>query len=174
MPITPPIESAPPPPRRPEPVGSPRLSPGAQKPLGAFSLAALAVVLGIVAGLGAFAFRALIALFHNLLFLGRSRSSTTATSTRRRGPWGYGVVLVPAVGAVVVVFLVKNFAPEAKGHGVPGGDGRHLLQEGRHPSGRRGGQVAGVGDLHRKRGLRGARRAHHPNRRGLRLLGGAR
>lgn len=30
-----------------------------------------AIVIGIIAGLGAVAFRALIALFHNLLFLGR-------------------------------------------------------------------------------------------------------
>ncbi len=29
------------------------------------------------------------------------------------------MVLVPVVGALGVVFLVKNFAPEAKGHGVP-------------------------------------------------------
>jgi CIC family chloride channel protein len=29
------------------------------------------------------------------------------------------VILVPVVGALGVVFLVKNFAPEAKGHGVP-------------------------------------------------------
>ena len=28
-------------------------------------------------------------------------------------------MLAPVVGAIVVVFLVKNFAPEAKGHGVP-------------------------------------------------------
>lgn len=35
------------------------------------------------------------------------------------GPWGRFVILVPVVGAFAVVFLVKNFAPEAKGHGVP-------------------------------------------------------
>lgn len=29
------------------------------------------------------------------------------------------MILVPVVGAVGVAFLVKNFAPEAKGHGVP-------------------------------------------------------
>ena len=38
---------------------------------------------------------------------------------RRLSPWGVGVVLVPVVGALVVAWLVKNFAPEAKGHGVP-------------------------------------------------------
>lgn len=119
MPITPPIESAPPPPGRLEPVGSPRLSSGAQKPLGAFSLAALAVALGIVAGLGAFAFRALISFFHNLLFLGRLSVVYDSNQHTPPSPLGYGVALVPAVGAVAVVFLVRNFAPEAKGHGVP-------------------------------------------------------
>ena len=34
-------------------------------------------------------------------------------------PWGLGVVLVPVIGALAVVFLVQRFAPEAKGHGVP-------------------------------------------------------
>ena len=34
-------------------------------------------------------------------------------------PWGALVILVPVIGAVGVTFLVTNFAPEAKGHGVP-------------------------------------------------------
>ena len=32
---------------------------------------------------------------------------------------GWGVVWVPVAGSLVVAWLVKNFAPEAKGHGVP-------------------------------------------------------
>jgi CIC family chloride channel protein len=34
-------------------------------------------------------------------------------------PWGALVILVPVVGAIGVTFIVKTFAPEAKGHGVP-------------------------------------------------------
>src|SRR6202034_58420 len=34
-------------------------------------------------------------------------------------PWGAFVILVPILGAVAVTFLVSNFAPEARGHGVP-------------------------------------------------------
>ena len=34
-------------------------------------------------------------------------------------PWGPFVMLVPVIGAAGVAFLVGNFAPEAKGHGVP-------------------------------------------------------
>ena len=78
-----------------------------------------AIVIGIIAGLGAVAFRALIALFHNLLFLGRFSFSYDATIHTPPSPWGVFIILVPVIGAILVAFLVKNFAPEAKGHGVP-------------------------------------------------------
>ena len=84
-----------------------------------FALWALCVVVGIVAGLGAVAFRALIALFHNLLFLGKFSTAYNANVHTPPSPWGPFVILVPVVGAVGVTFLVKTFAPEAKGHGVP-------------------------------------------------------
>jgi CIC family chloride channel protein len=74
---------------------------------------------GIVAGMGAVAFRALIGLFHNLFFLGKLSSVYDANVHTPAGPWGRFVILVPVIGAFAVVFLVKNFAPEAKGHGVP-------------------------------------------------------
>ena len=78
-----------------------------------------AVVIGIIAGLGAVAFRALIALFHDLLFLSRFSFSYDATIHTPPSPWGAFIIFVPVLGAVCVAFLVKNFAPEAKGHGVP-------------------------------------------------------
>ncbi|MEO6952807.1 MAG: chloride channel protein [Polyangia bacterium] len=86
---------------------------------GPIFLAGIAVVLGVVAGVGAFLFRMLIAACHDLLFLGRLSVDYDATAHTPPSPWGLAVVLVPVLGAVVVVFLVKNFAPEAKGHGVP-------------------------------------------------------
>jgi CIC family chloride channel protein len=87
--------------------------------LGPFSLALLAIALGVVAGMGALVFRALIALCHNLLFLGIVSTDFDTNRHTAIGPWGPAVAFAPAVAAVVVVFLVKNFAPEAKGHGVP-------------------------------------------------------
>jgi len=85
-------------------------------------MAGLAVIVGLVAGLGAVVFRALISLFHNLLFLGKF--SLAFNANEHTGPFwlaGYEwlVVLVPVVGALGVAWLVQNFAPEAKGHGVP-------------------------------------------------------
>ena len=91
----------------------------AARTVGPAILWALSLLVGIVAGLGAVAFRALIAIFHNLFFLGSLSAAYDANAHTPAGPWGRLVILVPVVGAFGVVFLVKNFAPEAKGHGVP-------------------------------------------------------
>jgi len=77
------------------------------------------VLVGIVAGLGAVAFRGLIALFHNLFFYGRISAVYDTLLHAERSTWGAAVIAVPVVGAILVAFLVRTFAPEAKGHGVP-------------------------------------------------------
>jgi CIC family chloride channel protein len=82
-------------------------------------LSLLALVVGIVAGFGAVVFRDLIALVHNLLFLGQLTVRYDANVFTPPSPWGPFVILVPVVGAIGVTFLVTKFAPEAKGHGVP-------------------------------------------------------
>jgi len=82
-----------------------------------FSL--LAIVTGLVAGVGAVVFRAMIALFHNLLFLGTFSLSYNANAHTPPSPWGMGIILVPVLGALAVTWLVKHYAPEARGHGVP-------------------------------------------------------
>ncbi|MEO7035090.1 MAG: chloride channel protein [Polyangiaceae bacterium] len=87
--------------------------------VGTFTLALLASLLGLVSGVGAFLFRGLIGAFHNLLFLGRFSLFYDTNVHTGPSPWRIAVALVPAVGAVGVVFLVNNFAPEARGHGVP-------------------------------------------------------
>ena len=96
-----------------------RLIPAAHRTFGPLSFALLAVGLGVVAGFGAFLLLMLIALVHNLIFLGRLSVHYDTSQHTPVGPWGSAVVLGPVVGALAVVFLVKNFAPEAKGHGVP-------------------------------------------------------
>jgi chloride channel protein, CIC family len=79
----------------------------------------MAIAVGAVAGCGAWGFRMLIGLVHNVLFLGEFVFSYDANVHTPLSPWGAGVVLVPVAGALVVAWLVKNYAPEAKGHGVP-------------------------------------------------------
>jgi len=82
-------------------------------------LSLLAVVVGIVTGFGAVFFRDLIAFIHNLFFAGQASIIYDANVFTSPAPWGALVILVPVIGGVLVTFLVSNFAPEAKGHGVP-------------------------------------------------------
>jgi chloride channel protein, CIC family len=88
-----------------------------QLPLAQISL--LALGLGVVTGIGAVLFRDLIGLIHNLLFTGHASLHYDANIFTAPAPWGMLVILVPVLGAIGVTFLVTNFAPEAKGHGVP-------------------------------------------------------
>ncbi len=83
------------------------------------SLSVLAFVVGIVAGFGAVIFRALIAFIHNLFFLGELGLAYDTSVFTPLSPWGALVILVPVIGAIGVTYLVNNFAPEARGHGVP-------------------------------------------------------
>jgi CIC family chloride channel protein len=77
------------------------------------------MVVGLVAGLGAVVFRALIGLIHNLAFLRSFSTNYDASIFTPPGPWGAFVILVPVIGSVLVTFLITKFAPEARGHGVP-------------------------------------------------------
>ena len=82
-------------------------------------LTMLALLLGIVTGFGAVLFRDLISLLHNLFFAGQLSVFYDANIFTAPSRWGALIILVPVIGAVAVTFLVSNFAPEAKGHGVP-------------------------------------------------------
>ncbi len=95
------------------------LEPKQHGPFGPLYLLLLSILVGVIAGFGAVVFRGLIAIFHNLLFLGKFSLFYDANVHTPASPWGLFVIFVPVVGAAGVAFLVKNFAPEAKGHGVP-------------------------------------------------------
>jgi len=79
----------------------------------------LAILVGIITGFGAWIFRLLIALSHNLAFYQTFDLSYDANLHSAESPLGAWIILSPVAGAIVVAFLVKTFAPEAKGHGVP-------------------------------------------------------
>lgn len=87
--------------------------------LGSFALSGLSILVGIVAGFAAILFRWMIAFFHNLFLLGKFSITYDSLKHTAPSPWGLGIILVPVIGSVMVTFLVKNFAPEARGHGVP-------------------------------------------------------
>ncbi len=92
---------------------------GKQRSLSLMTFALLSVTVGVVSGLGAVLFRALIALFHNIFFLGKISVVYDANVHTPDSPWGPLVILVPVIGALFVTALVETFAPEARGHGVP-------------------------------------------------------
>jgi CIC family chloride channel protein len=83
------------------------------------TLCGLALVIGIMTGFGAVAFRVLIALVHNLFYNGRLSFVFDANVSEGPSRFGDLVFFSPIIGGLIVVYLVKRFAPEAKGHGVP-------------------------------------------------------
>jgi CIC family chloride channel protein len=87
--------------------------------LGLLRMVLLALVVGLVTGVGAVVFRALIGLVHNLLFLRQFSFEYNASLFTPYNPWGPLVILVPVVGGLGVTWIVSTYAPEAKGHGVP-------------------------------------------------------
>lgn len=102
-----------------QPIPTPPSDDDSTEPLALPWLLALALVVGCVTGLGAVAFRDLIGFVHNLLFLRHISFSYDASHFTPDSPWGVFVILVPVVGGLLVTWIVENFAPEAKGHGVP-------------------------------------------------------
>jgi len=79
----------------------------------------LSIVIGLVSGVVAWLFRLLIGLIHNLAFYGQWSLDYNTNHHSAGSSWGALVIFAPVLGGLVVVWLVKNFAPEAKGHGVP-------------------------------------------------------
>ena len=74
----------------------------------------LALIIGIAGGVGAIAFRWLIETFQTLAW----GAGGTPLEKVARAPW-YLKLAIPAGGGLLVGLIVKFFAPEAKGHGVP-------------------------------------------------------
>ncbi len=79
----------------------------------------LSILTGVMAGISVVVFRRLIAIAHNLFFEGRLSWLYNANLHTPASPWGAWVILVPVLGAVIVIFLIRNFAPEASGNGIP-------------------------------------------------------
>ena len=82
-------------------------------------LALLGAFTGVLAGGCAVIFRYMIAFFHNLAFRGTVSLHYDALAHADPSPWGVGIILIPLAGALLVAFLVRNFAPGARSHGVP-------------------------------------------------------
>lgn len=92
---------------------------GEQRRVSLVTLALLALGVGMVTGAGAVIFRGLIAIIHNVFFLGEFSLNHDSNALTPEAPWGPFIILAPVVGAIGVVYLVRTFAPETRGHGVP-------------------------------------------------------
>ena len=92
---------------------------GTERRVGLLVLCLLALIVGVMTGVGAAALRALIGLIHNGFYNGVLSFHYNANILE--GPSRFGDLLFfsPIIGGLIVVFLVQRFAPEAKGHGVP-------------------------------------------------------
>lgn len=91
----------------------------ASKQLSLLKMAILSLGLGILTGCGAAGFRWLIAFVHNLAFLGHFSFDYNTSRFTDASPWGVGIILVPILGGLIVTYLIVNYAPEARGHGMP-------------------------------------------------------
>jgi len=74
----------------------------------------VAVAIGLLGGLGGVGFRFLIRFFQERFW----DTSTYSLDWVSGLPW-YWILLAPALGGLIVGFIVSRFSPEAKGHGVP-------------------------------------------------------
>jgi len=90
-----------------------------RKPLGTLTMLLLSVLVGIVGGLGAIVFKAIIAFFHNLFFFGQLGLTYDPNAHIDPSPIGIFIIFVPVIGAVLVTWIINTMAPEARGHGVP-------------------------------------------------------
>jgi chloride channel protein, CIC family len=87
--------------------------------VGLLEMSLLALGVGILTGAGAAVFRALIAFVYNASYLGKFSFFYNANVLDPPSRYGAFVFFSPIIGGLIVVWLVRSFAPEAKGHGVP-------------------------------------------------------
>ena len=89
------------------------------KSWGIWRISIIAILIGVATGSAAWLFRLLIGFIHNATFLGIFSLNYNANEHTPASPWGALIIFVPMIGGLIVVWLIKNYAPEAKGHGVP-------------------------------------------------------
>ena len=88
-------------------------------PVGSFRvgwISLLAALVGVLAGLIAYALYDLIALFTNLTFYHVVSIHFRSPDQTHVGPW---IILMPVIGGLIVGFMAKYGSPKIKGHGIP-------------------------------------------------------
>ncbi len=75
--------------------------------------------IGVLCAWAALLFRYLIGFFHNLLFFSKISINYSAETHTKPSILGAWIILAPPLASILVTWLIKNFSPEAKGHGIP-------------------------------------------------------
>jgi len=89
------------------------------EPLSPALMFGLALIAGVLGGLGAIVFRSAIAAFQELLFYGGLGLHFQPDVHLTPSPWGWAVIFVPVVGALIVTEITDRLGSEHRGHGVP-------------------------------------------------------
>ncbi|HEV2112301.1 MAG TPA: chloride channel protein, partial [Gammaproteobacteria bacterium] len=92
-----------------------RLKPGPDG-LRLLLMSVFAAVIGLVAGLAAYALYGLIAVCSNFVFYHRL---STALPTITENPLGLWIIVVPALGGLIVGLMAKYGSSKIRGHGIP-------------------------------------------------------
>tara|TARA_R110002096_G_scaffold60847_2_gene151414 strand:- start:292 stop:1656 length:1365 start_codon:yes stop_codon:yes gene_type:complete len=79
----------------------------------------LSLIIGALAGISSAIFIYLYNLFHNLFFSGKISFLYNPSEYTTLSPFGFLIIFIPVIGSIIVAFLIKNIAPDAKGSGVP-------------------------------------------------------
>lgn len=83
--------------------------------LKALQLVWYALKVGVIGGLGAVAYITLFNIIYNIVFLGRLKFTYNESLYSPVSRWGMGVILIPIIGGLIVVWLLKNFGNNEKG-----------------------------------------------------------
>lgn len=82
-------------------------------------MALLSIALGFFVGIATITFRYLIAVIYNISFFGKFSFLYRPEDDTPASPWGIFIIFVPAIGALILVWLLTTFVKNADGHGVP-------------------------------------------------------
>jgi len=89
------------------------------QPLKNMHMMILAVIVGILSGIGAILFRMLVDSIIKICFFENGNIFYDSTQHMPLFNYKIFIILIPVIGAGIVTFLITRFAMEAKGHGVP-------------------------------------------------------
>ena len=79
-------------------------------------LSLMALVIGAIGAVVAYALIWLIAVFTNLAFYGRFSAAAATPEGHHLGAW---VILIPAAGAMIIGLMARYGSPKIRGHGIP-------------------------------------------------------